>query len=271
MRSDREVYIGAVPSISGKHWTGNAWWRLEVEFPADLDEAFGVAVNKQGVRPKSYVTEAIRKTIYEGLRLVRQKIEQHWAIKAAADSSAGSRESERRANESEALQATLLPKAPQPQTEEEKKALEAELRMLAIGLKRANETDDQAFERVNTSTYITTFKHDEDSPFYRTDFRLGKVILTINSAHPLFEKLYKPLSELARQQVARDNGEADNDALSAATVASEALVAFELLLLSLARTQTALLVNDASGDSKRLFDNLRRQWSIDLATQLTAK
>jgi hypothetical protein len=270
VRNEREVYIGQMTSILGKYWTGNAWWRLEVEFPADLDEAFGVAVNKQGVRPKSYVVDAISRAVGEARSQVRAKIEQHWAVKAA-EVTGGRRESERRANETEALQATLLPKPPQPQSEEEKKALEAELRSLAVGLKRASETDDEAYDRIKDSTFVTVFKHDEDAPFYRTDFRLGRVILTINTAHALFDRLYKPLRELAAKQPVRENGDADPEAASVVAVASEALVAFELLLLSLARTQSAVAVNDATGENKRLFDTMRRQWSLDLATQLGAK
>ncbi len=58
VRSDREVYIGSMAAIVGKPNTRDSWWRLEVDFPAELDEAFGVAVNKQGVRPKGYVCTA---------------------------------------------------------------------------------------------------------------------------------------------------------------------------------------------------------------------
>lgn len=269
MRSDREVYGGAMPSIIGKHWTGNVWRRLEIEFPAELDEAMGVAVNKQGVRPKAYVTEVIRKHIHEEWGRVRARIEQGWAQQAAKDIVSGDREAERRANEAEALQGTLLPEPP-TSTEEERKALEDRLRALAITVKRDNETDEQAVERLRKSKYITIFKHDEDAPFYRTDFELGRIILTLNTAHPLFDKLYKPLNDLNR--LARAPREPDetgeNGEVAAPPSTAEALVAFELMLLSLARAQSALLAKDASGEVKNLLNTLRRQWSLDLATQL---
>lgn len=36
------------------------WYRVQIDFPGLLDEAFGVASNKQGVRMKEYVLDKIR-------------------------------------------------------------------------------------------------------------------------------------------------------------------------------------------------------------------
>jgi hypothetical protein len=134
-------------------------------------------------------------------------------------------------------------------------------------VKRADESDDEAFERVRTSRYITSFKHDEDAPFYRADFQLGRVILTINSAHPFFAAVYQPLSKLSKAP-RRDTDE-ENGGEAELTV--EMLPSLELLLLSLARTQSTLLANDTTGDLRNIFDRMRRQWSLDLATQLSIK
>src|SRR5262249_17497046 len=84
MPNGREVAIGTFPTLGGsKHHTNN-WWRLEVEFGADLDEAFGVAVNKQGVRPKHYVLDLIKKAIKDDLRVVKDNIQRYWSEQAAA-------------------------------------------------------------------------------------------------------------------------------------------------------------------------------------------
>ena len=79
MRRDREVDIKPMEGIAGKRNSRDSWWRIEIDFPAELDEAFGVAVNKQGVRPKSYVQEVIRREIGDDIRAVRKAIEQHWS------------------------------------------------------------------------------------------------------------------------------------------------------------------------------------------------
>jgi hypothetical protein len=63
------------------------------------------------------------------------------------------------------------------------------LRGLALTLKREEETDEEAFERVKGSKYIITFKYDEYWPFYHVDHRFGRVIMTINTAHPFFQAL----------------------------------------------------------------------------------
>jgi histidine kinase/DNA gyrase B/HSP90-like ATPase len=266
MRADREVEAGEMRALSGKHWTGDTWWRIEIEFPAELDEAFGVAVNKQGVRPKSYVLDAIRSAIHEDLRKVKSSIEEHYARLASERTSKGTTEAERRANEAEAVQATLLPRV-DANTDEERQALEAQLRAMAGVVKRAEESDEEAFERVQTSRYITTFKHDEDAPFYRADFQIGRVILTINSAHPFFKTIYEPLSKLSKLP----RGENDDEIGIDGEIAADMVPSLELLLLSLARTQSTMLVNDTGDELRTIFDRLRRQWSLDLATQLGIK
>ena len=56
LRNDREVFAGFLTKIVKRHSDAN-WFRIEIDFPGELDEAFGVAANKQGVRPKGYVTD----------------------------------------------------------------------------------------------------------------------------------------------------------------------------------------------------------------------
>lgn len=271
VRNSREVHMGWMNSILGRIGTRDSWWRLEVDFPAELDEAFGVAVNKQGVRPHGYVCDLVKKAVKDDLRLVRMSIDQHWAEKAAMAKQAKGQptEAERRATEADPFQATVLPQ-PSPRTPEEQRQLEENLRALAIGLKREGESDDEAYERVKNSRYFTITDHNEDLPFYRVDFRLGKVILRINSAHPFFKHLYEPLSLLAQHASTIDfggeEGELDSDLADRLT---QALVNLQLLLMSLARTQSEMTVHDDSGERQRTFDTLRKQWSMNLATLLT--
>ena len=264
VRNGREVYMGPMATITGKG-SKDPWWRLEIDFPAALDEAMGVAVNKQGVRLKAYVTDLIKKEIKEELSNVRSRIEQHWSSRATEASKAQVREAEHRANEAEALQSSLLP---EPVMDAE---YEAQVRELAIGLKRNDETDDEAYDRVRKSKYITDFKYDEDAPFYRVEYKLRKIILRINTAHPFFEGLYKPLAQIAKRSAdVRIGGEEDEIEFDAELVKScaDALVTLELMLLSLARTQSEMTWNDQEGTTQRLLDKLRRQWSLNFMNQL---
>lgn len=271
MRSDREVDMKHLEGIVGKRNARDTWWRMEVEFHGDLDEAFGVAMTKQGVRPKNYVLQLIKKEIQGDLRTVRRMVDKHWSDQVVRDSQSKVTAAEQRANEAEALQSTLLPQ-PVPKTPEEQKSLEENLRTLASGLKRSGESDEQAFERVKASRFITTYKNDEDAAFYRVDFKLGKVILTINTAHAFYERLYKPLTSVARAVTETGKGsDGSGDSIDGvlAEECSQVIVNLQLLLLSLGRTQTEMTVADTSGELQKVFDKLRRQWSLNLDTQLS--
>lgn len=269
VRNGREVYMGPLASIAGKKGTRDSWWRLEIDFPADLDEAMGVAVNKQGVRPKAYVSDLIKKEIQAELRNVKGRIDQHWSTRATEAANAKVRAAEQMANEAESLQSSVLPEP--AMTEEEKQEYERDLLVLAGGLKRSDETDEQAYERVQKSKYITDFRHDEDAPFYRVDYKLRKIILRVNTAHPFFDALYKPLAQIAKRSAdMRIAGDEDEIALDSELVKScaGALVTLELMFLSLARTQSEMTLNDSDGNTQRMLDKLRRQWSLNLLNQL---
>ncbi|MFO1095895.1 MAG: hypothetical protein U0992_21700 [Planctomycetaceae bacterium] len=275
MRNDRELEIGSsYRGLNISRHSDNNWLRLQIDFNGELDEAFGVAANKQGVRPKDYVFKAIRAVIGEELAALRHSIKKMKAEQSAGRTGSKVSEAERRATDTDVLQGKALP-IPAPETDEERAALEQNLRALAIGLKREGETDEEAYDRINQSTYITVFKHDEYWPFYHCEFKFGKVILTINTAHPFFHKVWEPLSAVAKAVDAANETDSDADGvLIEADVArncAEVVVSLQLLLLSLGRTQSQMSVQDHSGDHRQLFEKLRKEWSSNLETQLNAK
>lgn len=272
MRNDREVEIGSsYPRLKIRKNSYNLWLRLEIDFEGEADEGFGVAANKQGIRLKEYVSELIVEKIGPEIAAVRETIKELQGRRATQKSGSKVSEAERRATDAEIFQGKPLPEL----TAEEEAAVNENLKALAVTLKRENETDDQALERLKGSRYVTVFKHDEYWPFYHCDFRFGKVILTINTAHEFFEKIWQPLSELSKMAV---NGE-DVDDESAdglndvGRTCSEVLIGLQSLLLSLARTQSQFSGRDHGSESEfeQLFDKLRREWSNNLATQLVAK
>lgn len=270
VRNGREVYMGPLAAITGKMGSRDSWWRIEINFPAALDEAMGVNVNKQGVRPKAYVTALIKKALQPELRNVRSRIDHFWNMRAAASTKSKPREAEQRASEAESLQSTILPEP--TMNDEERLEYETQLRALSSELKREGETDEEVYERLSKSKYITDFKYDEDAPFYRVDYRLRRIILRINTAHPFFTALYRPLAQIAKRSVdMRVGGDDDDAALDGELIkeCGDALVTLELMLLSLARTQSEMTLNDINGNTQRMLDKLRRQWSLNLMNQLS--
>jgi hypothetical protein len=271
LRNDRELEIGSEPKLKLKRHHTNIWLRLEIDFTGEADEGFTVAANKQGVRLKQYVADRIVEKIGDEVIALKKAITELQARRASLKGGSQVGEAERRASDAEALQGKQLPEEP-AETPEQRAALEQNLRGLAVTLKRDDETDDQAFERIRSSTYLVTIKHDEFRPFYTCEHRYGKVILTLNSAHPFFRKVWQPLSDLAKNtNVGQEGGEeADEPSSGVATTANEVLVAIQLLLLSLARTQSQLSSHDSQSEYRQLFTALQREWSANYETQLLA-
>ena len=271
IRNGREVDIGSEPKLQIRKHQTLAWMRVEIEFSAELDEAFGVAANKQGVRLKEYAAEAIlessegrfQKTITDMRKQIAMR--QLEASDSARAATVG--DAERLASEADNLQpVSLAPVA--VDTPEQKLALEANLRGLATSLRLENETDEQAFERINSSKYLTDVRHQDYAPFYDTEYKFGKLILRLNSAHPFYRKVYQPLAELAKASVQSIGVEDAENGNELAGKCRQALLGLQLMLLSLARAQAQMTSGDATAEQAQLFRNLRKQWSDTMETQL---
>ncbi len=261
LRNDRELFSGTIARILPRHSITN-WYRLQIDFPGVLDEAFGVAANKQGIRLKDYVEKAIKEAIGDEISTITDELKRFQAQQASTRKAALPSASESRASEADPFQQNSLPATSSPAEEAQ---LMENLKGLAATLKRAGESDDEAFDRVKRSTYIITFRHDEYWPFYDVKHRFGRVILTINTAHPFFTELYDPVSKMAAPPVGAD----DEDAMTPAPPenAGGAILALDLLLLSLARTQSRL--SGTGEEERKLLDLLRREWSETYRIQMT--
>ncbi len=259
LRNGREVFAGELPELTTRHSVTN-WYRIQIEFPGVLDEAFGVASNKQGVRMKDHVLTAIKEAIGGDITAINDEIKRYQGQQASAREAAKPSTSEMRASEVDAYQTKPLQ---ENLTVDEQAQMEANLRGLAVTLKRDNETDEQAFERVKMSKYLIAFRHDEYWPFYHVEHRFGRVILTLNTAHAFFTQLYDPVRKFSLNvQTSQDGTDVPNHEGHQGPI--EAL---ELLLLSLARAQSILSANNE--EAKNLLENLRREWSETYRIQLT--
>ena len=276
LRNGREVEIGAEPRLKiNKHHT-NAWFRVEIEFTGEADEAFGVATNKQGVRLQQFAAETIL-THDEGRFLrniteIRKTIRERQLKVASAEQAGQVSDAERHATDMDKVQTVALPQPP-TDTPEQIAALEANLRGLAVSLRQEGETDEQAYQRVKESKYLTDFNAQEYAPFYDTEFKFGKLILRINTLHPFYQKVWQPLRELAKKTIRTGEVE-DGDSVGedVADATRKALLGLQLLLLSLTRAQTQMQTVAPQGEQAQhtqLFRNLRKSWSDVLETQFT--
>ncbi len=260
LRNGREVFAGPMTKLTTRHNVAN-WYRVQIEFPGLLDEAFGVAANKQGVRLKGYVEKAIKEAIGGDVSTLNEELKRFQASQRELRAPAKPSASEAQASESDRFQAKALD---MPISDDERAQLEANLRGLAATLRRANETEEEAFERIKGSKYVITFRHDEYWPFYDVKHVFGRVILTINTAHPFYTHLYEPLTRLDVVETEEEGGGLEvtqDDAKAGATLA------LDLLLLSLARVQSRL--SDTSEEAEKVLEILRREWSETYRIQLS--
>lgn len=260
LRNGREVFAGPMPKLTTRHSVAN-WYRIQIEFPGELDEAFGVAANKQGVRLKGYVEAAIKDAIGEDITTLNEEIKRFQANQRNAREPAKATVSEAKANEADPFQVKSLDVL----TPEEEGQLEANLRGLAVSLKRENETEEQAYHRIRDSRYIIAFTHDEYWPFYDVKSRFGRIILTINTAHPFYQRLYEPLRKLQVEEAVETDIETET--VGPAEDTDGPAVALDLLLLSLARTQSRIA--QANEEARSILENLRREWSETYRVQLS--
>jgi len=259
LRNDREVHAGYLQGVVSKHGETH-WLRVEIDFSGELDEAMGVAANKQGIRPKSYVTDLIASAIDGDITAVRQEIRRVQTKNAIEKSGAKPSSSEARATEADAFQSQRFDT---PLSPEDQQQVEANLRGLAVGLKRDGENDEEAYQRVLASRYLITLRDDPYWPFYHVEHKFGRVILTINTAHPFFTHLYKPLIDLEIKEVVEDEVPADK----LVPASKGPIQALELLLLSLGRAQSMMAIDNP--DVASIFETFRRSWSDSYRVQLT--
>jgi len=259
LRNDREVSIGYLPGLIERH-SETHWLRVEIDVSGELDEAFGISSNKQGVRLKGYVNELIESAIGSDLTAVREEIRRVQAMRATKRTGSQPSASEARATEADSFQPEQLDT---PLSPEQKQQMEANLRGLAVMLKREGETDEDAYQRVLSSRFLITYRDDQYWPFYHVEHKFGRVILTINTAHPFFESLYKPLQELEIKEAVESENPGDHVVPSS----KGPVVAMELLLLSMARAQSVL--SRENPDASKIFEAFRRTWSENYRIQLT--
>lgn len=256
VRNGREVYIGPEAGLNMKRHAVTHWMSLQIDFNGELDEAFGVAMTKQGVRPKTYALKEIDAVINKEISAARKRVQETMSRNRLAKEQAKEAEAERRAREAEGYQ-----RQPLPETDEERAELKANLRNLAVKLKRSSETDEQAFERIEASLYIIHLDYDEYRPFYTAEYQYGRVIVTVNTAHPFYTKLYKPLETMSGESGGDEEGGDCGD--------GEQLVALQMLLFSLARTQSEMTHGERRDEFRDLFRKIQTTWSENLGTQLS--
>jgi hypothetical protein len=164
------------------------WWRCEIEFEPALDEHFGITINKQGIRPSSQLREAIEPEMEAVARILSARVRQ-------------------------AFEDVKFGQA----TQESCRIAEAADRNLPVLPRGKRRGQRGALSYRLTSGPLTS------GEMFETQVEGCTLRVTLNTDHPAFAALYRPLLALADE----------SDTCSLRT-------AIELLILSFARSSVTI-------------------------------
>jgi hypothetical protein len=231
VRARREIEYGWFFMGEKRKENYDDWWRCEVWFDPSLDEAFGITHTKQQIRPTSDLLRVLVPDLEATAKALNRRVRQvHERLKVA-----------RRVADSEAVAASrehLLPPLPHPRpSPAARRALEAlERRHTRLIVPDAGEESSEELR------YAIVEDEVGGTRFFRSFRRSGQLVLTLNTDHPFYRRLYRPLSE--------------RDEPGVASLRQQ----FDLFLLAAARAEAAVGVSA----SRRFLDT----WSNSVATFL---
>ncbi len=263
LRSGRELELAGLSILDGGRLMNNdAWWGMEIHFPAQLDEAMGVNLIKQGVRPKKYVRDILTRALKPVLRKLRKEVRERLKNTRPARRGGSPSYVEQRAAEAERMLGAgyTIPDNPEYQRQVEEK-----LKEFAKTHRRDDESVEQALERIKKSKYLLEVEYVEKGPFYRADTLGTRVVTYINRAHKFYDRVWEPLSRL----VSPGDEEEDEEALELVE-GNAAQNAVAMLLMSLARTELKFQADpERNEEMKEWLDGFTADWSLVLRAMLS--
>lgn len=184
LRAGREIAFGWHLMGGKRKENYDDWWRCEIEFDPALDEHFGITINKQGIRPSAQLREAIEPELESVARMLNSRVRQAFEdVKFREATQESCRIAE---------------------------AADRNLPVLPRGKRRG---------QGGALTYRLTSEPLASGEMFETHLEHSTLRVTLNTDHPAFVALYRPLQALGDE-----------------SGASSLRTAIELLVLSLARS-----------------------------------
>lgn len=212
LRSGREIAYGWHLMGGKRKENYDDWWRCEIEFAPTLDEEFGITHSKQGIRPSTRVREALEPDLEAMARLLNGRVRQAFeTVKFSAATERSCRIAEK---------------------------VDCELPVIRT-------CDGSQPKPAGPLAYRLHAAPVPSGSILSVELRAGVLHTTVNTDHPAFPLIYKPL-------------------LAATAAESQDLrVGVELLLLSFARVQALM-----ESSSRESWESLPELWSETLAKML---
>ena len=225
-------------------------WGIEVRFQPDLDEAFGITNDKQGVRPiEDFWRALVLKESDKAVHREQRHQEKARKRKASDDATPGGSESPTPAEQAADAADVALgkrPRVPERHIPEARETAEQEAQQRAAREGTSVDEARDALERQARRRRSRVSYHDQEhGPFYEPAWRGSQLEVKINRRHPFYEVFYADLLRLPG--------------------GARAKAALVLVLLALARTE--MTVEEA--DMELWFSAQRKHlWSPFLDTAL---
>ena len=200
VRRKREIDFGTFDFFDATNNPYHRWWGCEISFTPELDEAFGIANNKQQVDLKEIDEEAlsdfdgnepmwvqlksvVSNTIKE---MVKVNAERRKGTRSGTGATATTATSETvKAAEKDNQEIAVAPEKSIPEiTEEIKEEVEKELREEGF----SDITDEQIQQYLDSNTRIKYVNHGSRGAFLDYEDRLGVLKIIVNKDHPFYEQ-----------------------------------------------------------------------------------
>jgi hypothetical protein len=226
VRGRREVDFGWFFMGAKRRENYDDWWRCEIRFNPDLDDAFGITHTKQQIRPKEYLIEALQPIIEDTAKALNSRVRQkHLNLKT-----------EKTGVEAEKLAAKRhdrlrpIPKA---------KGQVADTKALSDLAGRHARVKEALTEKSPDTKYLLVQDEQDAGPFFKPLVADGVLVAVLNSNHLFFRKFYEPL-------VAQNGLDA--------TKASHVI---NLMLLAATRAEALF----SGKDERKTLAKFRKEWS----------
>lgn len=181
VRSGREIDYGWFFMGDKRKENYDDWWRCEICFDPGLDEAFGITHTKQQIRPIQDLLQVLVPDLEATAKALNRRVRQaHERLRSSERAAA----SEAMASSKEHLLSPLA-RTPTPSQKRELGALtRLHPRLLNDG---ADGAPSNAYAIVEGDQGLSRFFH----AYYDGN----KVVLALNTDHPFYKRLYRPLAE----------------------------------------------------------------------------
>ncbi|MFD2969963.1 ATP-binding protein [Sphingobacterium bambusae] len=231
IRLGREVAYTNVPRIfPSRVENPDRFIGIEVSFSPDLDGYFGVRNVKRGVEPHGELRMKIREALRNPITQARKVIEDIWGEVSREEQEHQGEYNPITQAANEANKTMPKSRAISQQTAAEIEEVIDELAMDVVGSDSKLQQDYKA--KIRKEPFVIESVSFAGKEFFDIKHLNGQVIIRINTRHPFYREMYKPIKDIAQS----DPGTVTGD--QAVKISRRTIEALTLLILSYGKAES---------------------------------